>query len=154
MEVTYRKNPESWIAQIFSAKAVGRGGVIRRSVVTVEREIGRDRFLKEIDRRGFHVIECGGQFVVICNSGRIRLLRLLQIFRRKIVLLRPCLLFSPLFYIGLATRAGWNGFAHKTSQDHNGQDIGQSVQKLTRDFDLGKRLNHVWPEGKRLEETE
>ena len=75
MKTGYRTTPESWIDQIFSAKAVSRGGVVRRSVRIVEREIGRDRFYEEVDRRGFHLIECGGQFVVICNSGRIRLIR-------------------------------------------------------------------------------
>lgn len=70
-----RTNPDGWIQQIFSAKAVVKGGVVRRSVATVEREIGRERFLDEVEMRGFHVIECGGQFVVICNSGAIRLLK-------------------------------------------------------------------------------
>lgn len=70
----YKRNGDSWIAQIFSAKAVARGAVVRRSVAIVEREIGREMFLDEVRRRGFHVIECGGQFVVICNNGQIRLI--------------------------------------------------------------------------------
>lgn len=72
---TQRLSPDGWIAQIFAAKAVSRGGVVRRSVASVEREIGRKRFVEEVARRDFHLIECGGQFVVICNSGRIRILR-------------------------------------------------------------------------------
>lgn len=68
-----RLDPEGWLRQMFSAKAVHTGGVIRRSVATVEREIGRERLIEEVDRRGFHLIECGGQMVVICNGGRIRL---------------------------------------------------------------------------------
>lgn len=71
----YRRNPDSWIRQIFSAKAVERGAVVRRSVAIVEREIGRKRLISEVDRRGYHLIECGGQFVIICNSGRIKLHR-------------------------------------------------------------------------------
>ena len=58
---------------MFAAKAVASGGVIRRSVATVEREIGRERLVEEVERRGFHLIECGGQLVVICNGGRIRI---------------------------------------------------------------------------------
>ncbi|MGB0799810.1 MAG: N-(5'-phosphoribosyl)anthranilate isomerase [Planktomarina sp.] len=71
----YRRNPDGWIQQIFSAKAVERGAVVRRSVAIVEREVGRDRLIEEVDQRGYHLIECGGQFVIICNGGRIRLLR-------------------------------------------------------------------------------
>lgn len=75
MTTVYRNDPEAWIRQIFAAKAVHRGGVVRRSVATVEREVGRERFMEEVEQRGFHLIECGEQFVVICNSGQIRLLR-------------------------------------------------------------------------------
>ena len=67
-------NAEPWIAQVFAAKAASRGGVIRRSVAWVEREVGRDRFVDEIRRRGFHLLETGGQFVVICNGGGVRVI--------------------------------------------------------------------------------
>jgi hypothetical protein len=63
-----------WLEEIFSAKAVLRGGVVRRAVRDVEREIGQDRFIGEIRRRGYHLVECGGQFIVICNPGQIRIL--------------------------------------------------------------------------------
>ena len=66
--------PDLWIAEIFAAKSVRKGGVVRRSVAWVEREIGRERMLAEVKRRGFHMIECGGQFVVICNGGGLRIL--------------------------------------------------------------------------------
>ena len=71
----YRRDPDGWIRQIFSAKAVEKGAVVRRAVSVVEREIGRERLIQEIDQRGYHLIECGGQFVIICNGGRIRLHR-------------------------------------------------------------------------------
>lgn len=61
----------SWCNAIFTAKAVEKGGVIRRAVRDVEREIGRDAFIREVARRGYHLIEVGGQFVVICNEGRM-----------------------------------------------------------------------------------
>jgi len=63
-----------WLEEVFSAKSVQRGGVVRRAVRDVEREIGRNRFIHEVRRRGFHLIECGEQFIVICNPGQIRLL--------------------------------------------------------------------------------
>jgi len=65
-------HPDDWIDQIFSAKAVARGGVIRRSVIWVRTEIGVSRFIDEVGARGFHLIEGGGQFIVICNPAPIR----------------------------------------------------------------------------------
>ena len=63
---------DRWLDHLFSAKAVARGGVIRRAVPWVEHEIGRARFIAEVERRGFHLLECGHQFVVICTPGPIR----------------------------------------------------------------------------------
>jgi len=65
---------EGWINQIFGAKAALSGGVVRRSVSWTEREIGRGRFEREVRARGFHMIECGGQFVVICNGGGLKVI--------------------------------------------------------------------------------
>ena len=63
-----------WVAQVFAAKAARTGGVIRRSVTWIEREVGRAAFVAEVRRRGFHLVETGGQFVVICNHGGIRVI--------------------------------------------------------------------------------
>jgi hypothetical protein len=63
-----------WIDQIFAAKAVEKGAVIRRDLRWIDREIGRDRFLSEVRQRGFHLIEAGGQWIVICNSGLFRVI--------------------------------------------------------------------------------
>jgi hypothetical protein len=43
-------------------------------VSSVEREIGRQFFEDEVRRRRFHLLECGGQFIVICNSGRMQII--------------------------------------------------------------------------------
>ena len=74
MAFAIRHNPEDWIIQIFSAKSVEKGGVVRRSTAWVDHEIGRERFIAEVRSRGFHLIEGGGQFVVICNPAPIRLI--------------------------------------------------------------------------------
>ena len=65
---------DAWIARLFDAKTAGRGGVVRRSVISVEREIGRAALVNEVTRRGFHLIECGGQFIVICNTGHLKII--------------------------------------------------------------------------------
>lgn len=72
MDKTRATHPDRWVAQVFSAKAVGRGGMVRRNRDWVESEIGRDRFIDECKRRGFGLLEVGGQYVVICSRGSIR----------------------------------------------------------------------------------
>ncbi|WP_370515130.1 N-(5'-phosphoribosyl)anthranilate isomerase [Paracoccus sp. S-4012] len=71
--MTRLSDPDGWIDQIFSARAASRGAVIRRNTRWVEREIGRERFIAEVSSRGWHMIESGGQLVVLCNSGGIEI---------------------------------------------------------------------------------
>ena len=66
--------PDPWIEQMFATRAARRGAVVRRSMSWVDREVGRDRFLAEMRRRGCHVIQTADQFLVICHDGPIRLL--------------------------------------------------------------------------------
>lgn len=63
-----------WLDEMFAAKAVDRGGIIRRAIRDVEREIGRVALITEVRRRRFHLIECGGQFIVICNPGQMQVI--------------------------------------------------------------------------------
>lgn len=64
---------ENWIRLIFAAKAAD-GHVIRRSIVWIEREVGRERFVEEVRRRGFHLLQTGDQYIVVCHSGPIHML--------------------------------------------------------------------------------
>ncbi len=73
MELRRLTAPDSQIAEVFSAKAVTNGGVIRRNRAWVAREIGRDRFIAEVRMRGFHFLETGQQLIVICHKGSIHL---------------------------------------------------------------------------------
>jgi len=66
--------PDRWIVQVFSARAVAEGGIVRRQVADVERLVGRDRFLREIRRRGYRAVENAGQIVVFCNSEPVNVL--------------------------------------------------------------------------------
>ena len=65
---------QAWINDVFDAKAVSRGGIVRRAIRDVEREVGRDFFTEEVRKRGFHLVECGGQFIVICNAGSMKVI--------------------------------------------------------------------------------
>lgn len=66
-------SPDRWMVQLFSARAAAEGGILRRKVLDVERILGRERFLHEVRRRGFHAIENAGQFIVFCNQEPVRL---------------------------------------------------------------------------------
>ncbi|MFN0114779.1 MAG: N-(5'-phosphoribosyl)anthranilate isomerase [Paracoccaceae bacterium] len=63
-----------WIGQLFSAQAVAKGGVIRRSIWDAERKVWRRRLELEVRRRGFHMLECGGQFIIVCSAETIRII--------------------------------------------------------------------------------
>jgi hypothetical protein len=65
-------SPEGWLLHMFSAQAAREGGVLRRQVRDIERYVGRDAFLAEMERRGFPVVENAGQFVIFCNREPIR----------------------------------------------------------------------------------
>ena len=67
-------NSVAWLDELFAAKAVEKGGIVRRAVRDVEREIGRSALILDVRRRGFHLIECGGQFIVICNPGQMQVI--------------------------------------------------------------------------------
>jgi Trk K+ transport system NAD-binding subunit len=64
---------QDWLDQIFRAKAAREGGVVRRKLADIDREIGRAALELEVRRRGFHMIECGDHAVVICSKEPIRI---------------------------------------------------------------------------------
>lgn len=65
-------SPEIWLNDLFASKAVQQGAVIRRKARDVERFVGMDTFLREIDRRGYQVVENSGQLVIFCNRAPLR----------------------------------------------------------------------------------
>jgi len=65
---------ERWTLQMFSARAAAGGGIVRRKTSDVERILGRIRFLREVEKRGYHVIENAGQFVIFCNQETLHIL--------------------------------------------------------------------------------
>ena len=75
--MAYRYIPKgpAWIKQWFRAKAVSKGGVIRRSVDDVKKFASVKDLLAEVKRRKFHLIRCGGQYIVLCNKGSLKVIR-------------------------------------------------------------------------------
>ncbi len=66
-------SPDRWIAQILTARTAAEGGIVRRRVSDVERLVGRERILREIERRGFRAVENGGHIVIFCNTEPVRI---------------------------------------------------------------------------------
>ncbi|MGV6847290.1 MAG: N-(5'-phosphoribosyl)anthranilate isomerase, partial [Marinibacterium sp.] len=60
---------------IFASRDARRGGVIKRQVRDVERIVGRDVFLAEVERRGWQALQNGRHFIVCCNAEPIRRVR-------------------------------------------------------------------------------
>lgn len=59
--------PDRWLAQIFASREAARGGVVKRQIRDVERLVGRDRFLAELDRRGFQAVRDNRHYVIFCH---------------------------------------------------------------------------------------
>jgi hypothetical protein len=50
------------------------GGIVRRALRDVEREIGFETLELEVRRRGFHMVQCGTQVIIICTTGDLRVI--------------------------------------------------------------------------------
>ena len=64
--------PETWLHSVLSSKAVAEGHIVRRKVRDIERYVGLERFLAEVQARGFRALENRGYVIVICNQAPIR----------------------------------------------------------------------------------
>ena len=62
----------SWAERIFRAQAVRKGGIVRRAKKDVDKRIGADALELMVREMGFHLLECGDQYIVICNKGKLR----------------------------------------------------------------------------------
>ena len=67
--------PERWLAQLLSSGEARKGGIVKQQIRDVERLVGREAFIAEIERRGFQVLENGRHFIVFCNDAPIRRVR-------------------------------------------------------------------------------
>jgi hypothetical protein len=65
---------EQWIEAIFDARQASDGGIVRRSIRTVQNGASEELLVKAVKSRGFHVVRTETQYVIFCNSGEIKLL--------------------------------------------------------------------------------
>lgn len=61
----------SWLQQMFDAAIVGNRGIVRRKKASVHQHASFEELQAEVVSRGFHLIETGDQYIVICNRGAI-----------------------------------------------------------------------------------
>jgi len=68
-------SPYEFINRLFEANAVKNGGIVRRKIENVEKYASFKYLIKEVEARGFHLIQTGDQYVIICNAGNFKLWR-------------------------------------------------------------------------------
>ena len=66
-------SPYQYINQMFRAQAAKDGGIVRRKISNVEKFATYKYLLEEVQNRGFHLVETGDQYVIICNPGNFKL---------------------------------------------------------------------------------
>jgi hypothetical protein len=61
----------AWLDQMFQAAVKSRDGIVRRQKPDVRQYASFEDLLKEVRRRGWHLIEAGDQYIVICNETAV-----------------------------------------------------------------------------------
>ena len=69
-----RPHGRDWLDQVFQCQAARNGGVIRRQVLDVDREVGIPAFVAEVRRRKFRLIRTPTHFVIVCDEGPVEIL--------------------------------------------------------------------------------
>ena len=62
-----------WLNQLFSAQQASSGGIVRRNIDDMHKNSSFPVLMAYVKERGFHLIETGDQYVIICNAGFIKL---------------------------------------------------------------------------------
>lgn len=69
-----RIDPDHWMRALLTSREA-QGGVFTRYVSDVERLVGREAFLREVQRRGWQALENGRHFIICCNAEQVRRVR-------------------------------------------------------------------------------
>jgi hypothetical protein len=64
----------AWVSQIFRAKAAKNGGIVRRRIVSVDKNASQAELRDEVRRRGFHMVRSGNQLIILCNKGEFKVI--------------------------------------------------------------------------------
>lgn len=63
----------AWIDQIFEAKIVNQEGIVRRKKSDVHHYASFDELIDYVRENGWHLIETGDQYVVLCHKGALKI---------------------------------------------------------------------------------
>ena len=63
---------QDWLRQIFTSLEARKGGIVKRQIRDVERLVGRDAFVRAVEKHGFQAIENNRHFIIFCNPHPIR----------------------------------------------------------------------------------
>jgi hypothetical protein len=66
------QSPYAYIRAIFRADSAKTGGIVRRRVEDVHEKASLSALQEEVKARGFHLLESGEQYIVICNAGEFK----------------------------------------------------------------------------------
>jgi hypothetical protein len=65
----------AWLNEVWKSGQANNGGIVRRSVATVEKHASRAILEREVRKRGFHLARIGNQYVILCEpKGRIEII--------------------------------------------------------------------------------
>ena len=62
-----------WLEQIFEAQIVKKEGIVRRKKSDVHHYASLDELLEYVRENGWHLIETGNQYVVLCHPGAMKI---------------------------------------------------------------------------------
>lgn len=63
-----------WTSQIFDSKQAKNEGIVRRSIESVRKFSSEAELLDAVKERGYHLIRTEKQYIILCNTGIIKLL--------------------------------------------------------------------------------
>lgn len=66
---------KAWIKQWFDAKTTQKRGVVRRAKADIQKYTSLDLVKLEVQRRDWHIVEVGDQWIVICNPGNVQIVQ-------------------------------------------------------------------------------
>ena len=64
----------TWVDDIFRAGQANTGGIVRRSIKSVEEYASVEEVVVAARDRGFHVVATGDQLVILCHPGEMSVL--------------------------------------------------------------------------------
>ncbi len=64
-----RNREKRWIAQIFEAKSVSLGGIVRRKIQDVETQASMAELKQAVRRRGFELLVREPDVIILCTPS-------------------------------------------------------------------------------------